>query len=113
MAMNGRASEAGRTSPKQLLDRISEWAGTYDLAGDGFATRFQWAEEILAVDSRRNEQMVQELLPAKTSDFPTAAKRPLFSALDCGKFERTFGFRLAIDICTSEACLDTDRQPTL
>jgi dTDP-4-dehydrorhamnose reductase len=27
-------------------------------------------------------------------DFPTPAQRPLFSALDCQKFEQTFDLRL-------------------
>jgi dTDP-4-dehydrorhamnose reductase len=34
------------------------------------------------------------LLPALTADFPTPAERPLFSALDCSKFERTFGLKI-------------------
>lgn len=34
------------------------------------------------------------LIGAKTADFPAPAKRPLLSALDCGKFEMTFGFLL-------------------
>ncbi|MBK5109137.1 MAG: sugar nucleotide-binding protein, partial [Anaerolineales bacterium] len=31
---------------------------------------------------------------AKTSDYPTPAERPLFSALNCDKFTDTFSMRL-------------------
>jgi dTDP-4-dehydrorhamnose reductase len=34
------------------------------------------------------------LEPARSVDFPTPARRPSFSALDCLKFETTFKFSL-------------------
>jgi len=74
---------------------IHERAGLYHLAGGGFASRFEWARLILELDPNRHEQMVKELLPAPTSDFPTPARRPLFSALNCDKFAATFGLRLS------------------
>jgi dTDP-4-dehydrorhamnose reductase len=73
---------------------LNERRGLYHLAGSGKASRFEWARAILTYDPRREEQVVQELLPAKTSDFPTPARRPLHSALDCKCFESTFGLRL-------------------
>ena len=87
---------AGMTA--QVLARgdqhIREHSGLYHLAGSGFASRFDWAKLILELDPGKNEQRVKELLPALTADFPTSAQRPLFSALDCAKFKRTFGFHL-------------------
>jgi dTDP-4-dehydrorhamnose reductase len=73
---------------------IHERAGLYHLAGSGFASRFEWARLILDLDPNRHEQMVKEMLPAPTSDFPTPARRPLFSVLNCDKFAATFGLRL-------------------
>ena len=73
---------------------ISERKGLYHLAGSGFASRLEWAKEILELDLNRHEQKTKELLPAKTADFPTPAERPLFSALDCSKFESTFNLKL-------------------
>jgi len=77
---------------------ISHWAGercgVYHLGGDGTASRYQWAAEIIRNDPRREEQVVRELLPARTVDFPTPAQRPLFSALDCSHFTTVFGLRL-------------------
>jgi dTDP-4-dehydrorhamnose reductase len=73
---------------------IGERGGLYHLAGDGYASRLEWAKEILRLDPRKEEQTVQEILPAQTRDFPTPAARPLFSALDCSKFQQTFGLQL-------------------
>ncbi|MBL0348157.1 dTDP-4-dehydrorhamnose reductase [Candidatus Villigracilis affinis] len=75
-------------------DYIRERAGLYHLAGDGFASRLEWARLVLELDPNRHEQMVKEILPAPTSDFPTPATRPLFSALNCDRFTSTFGLRL-------------------
>ncbi len=73
---------------------VSDRAGLYHLAGSGFASRFEWAKKILELDPNMNEQITKEILPAKTADFPTPAVRPLFSALDCSKFESTFDMKL-------------------
>jgi dTDP-4-dehydrorhamnose reductase len=73
---------------------LRERRGLYHLAGDGHASRFEWARAVLALDPRREEQVVETLLPARTADFPTPAQRPLFSALDCSRFTAVFGLRL-------------------
>lgn len=73
---------------------IGERRGLYHLAGSGQASRLEWAREILSLDPKKSEQVVQELLPAKTGDFPTPARRPLFSALNCDLFDKTFGLQL-------------------
>jgi dTDP-4-dehydrorhamnose reductase len=73
---------------------LRERAGLYHLAGGGFASRFEWAQAILELDPNRQEQTAEQILPALTADFPTPAERPLFSALDCSKFESTFEFQL-------------------
>jgi dTDP-4-dehydrorhamnose reductase len=73
---------------------INERRGLYHLAGDGFASRLEWAKLILDYDPQRDQQVVSSLEPAKTSDYPTPAKRPLFSALNCEKFTDTFSIRL-------------------
>ena len=75
-------------------DYVAEHSGLYHLAGSGFASRFEWAKKILELDPNRQEQITKEVLPAKTADFPTPAERPLFSALDCSKFETTFDMKL-------------------
>lgn len=73
---------------------LGERANLYHLAGDGYASRLEWARAILGLDPQPTEQITSELVPARTVDFPTLAQRPLFSALDCSKFFQTFGLRL-------------------
>ncbi len=75
---------------------LRERTGLYHLAGGGHASRYAWAQEILRLDPAKQEQKVKQLLPALTSDFPTPAQRPLFSALECRKFEQTFNLRLPV-----------------
>jgi dTDP-4-dehydrorhamnose reductase len=76
------------------LPWLSERRGLYHLAGWGFTSRLDWAKAILQNDSDQTHQVVQRVLPARSVEFPTAAARPLFTALDCGKFEQTFAVRL-------------------
>jgi dTDP-4-dehydrorhamnose reductase len=76
-----------------LHDRIHEQCGIYHVAGSGYTSRYEWAKQILANDPHRSEQTVQALEPGRSEDFPTPATRPLFSALDCTRFEKTFGLK--------------------
>ncbi len=71
-----------------------ERRGLYHVTGSGSTSRYEWARMILENDPRRNEQLAKGIVPALTSDFPTPAKRPLFSALRCDRFIDTFGLML-------------------
>jgi dTDP-4-dehydrorhamnose reductase len=77
-----------------VLPWLVERSGMYHLAGGGFASRFEWAREILKRDPQAHEQITTNLVPAATADFPTLASRPLFSALDCENFITVFGLHL-------------------
>jgi dTDP-4-dehydrorhamnose reductase len=81
----------GQTDP---LNWALQTAGTYHLAGSGSTSRFEWAKAILDLDPHKTEQVVTQLLPALTAEFPTPARRPLYTPLDCSKFERTFRLHL-------------------
>ncbi len=76
------------------LEWLSQHRGLYHLAGDGQASRLEWARAILRHDPQRAEHQVREILAAHTAEFPTPAQRPLYSALDCSLFAQTFGLRL-------------------
>lgn len=76
------------------LDCLIERQGLYHVAGGGYASRLEWAKKIVELDPNKQEQKVREILPALTSDFPTPAQRPLFSALDCSLFQSTFEMKL-------------------
>ena len=73
---------------------IAERSGIYHLAGSGIASRLEWAQAVLEMDPRPDERVTKKIEPALTADFPTPAQRPLYSALNCEKFEQTFGLRL-------------------
>jgi dTDP-4-dehydrorhamnose reductase len=77
-----------------LLEIIRERHGIYHLAGSGYTSRYEWAKQIIANDPNRTEQVVRNIEPALSEDFPTPAVRPLFSALNCTHFEKTFGLQL-------------------
>ncbi|MBM4103102.1 MAG: dTDP-4-dehydrorhamnose reductase [Planctomycetes bacterium] len=60
--------------------------GIYHLAAKGYVSRYEMAQfvfETLKVGVNLN--------PCKTSDFPSAAKRPLNSRFNCGKLEKLLG----------------------
>ena len=73
---------------------VNQHHGVYHLAGSGYCSRFEWGKEILKHDPQPDEQLTREILPALTNEFPTPARRPLFSALNCDHFFDVFGFKL-------------------
>lgn len=77
-----------------LYDWLKERSGMYHLAGSGYASRYEWAEEILRLDPDPETRKVKQLLGSKTEEFPLPATRPLFSALDCSRFTEVFGLRM-------------------
>ena len=79
---------------RDIVGWLGERAGVYHLAGEGRTSRFEWARAVLALDPRKEEQIVEQVLPARADEFPTAARRPANSSLCCDRFEETFGLRL-------------------
>jgi dTDP-4-dehydrorhamnose reductase len=77
-----------------LLSYFRDKKGIFHLAGTGYASRLMWAQKILAADPKPHEQTAQTIEAALTSDFPTPAERPLFTALDCTCFQQTFGLHM-------------------
>lgn len=75
------------------IEWLQERRGIYHSTGSGSCSRFEWAQEILALDPRKEEQTVKVLERAKSSEFPTPATRPMVSRLNCDKLYNTFGLR--------------------
>jgi dTDP-4-dehydrorhamnose reductase len=69
---------------------IEAKSGLYHLSGNGSCSRFEWAEAILKLDPYLHDQITIQVLPAKSKDFKTPAKRPGYSGLDLHKFQNTF-----------------------
>ena len=60
----------------------------------GAVSRLDWAKAILKYDPDPDKQVVKEILPALSSEFPTPAERPLYSPVNCDLFADTFDLRL-------------------
>ena len=79
--------------------------GTFHFAGKRATTWFGFAETIFHEAGRRGGR-VPELVPIATSGYPTAAKRPVNSVLDCAKIESTYGVIPQLWSTGLAACLD-------
>jgi dTDP-4-dehydrorhamnose reductase len=66
---------------EDVFGYLKEKGGLYHCAGGGSCSRYEWAKAILELDSHKEEQIVKQLLPAKSKDFPTPAVRPNHSVL--------------------------------
>jgi dTDP-4-dehydrorhamnose reductase len=64
--------------------------GTYHFAGAGEASWFEFATAIVEIASGRAGRS-PEILPIRTSDYPTAAVRPMDTRLNCAALKRNFG----------------------
>jgi dTDP-4-dehydrorhamnose reductase len=81
------AQIAGRM--RTNLKEIS-W-GTYHYCGKGATSWFDFAVRIIENARQRKDLRVSEILPVTTCEYPTPAKRPIYSVLDCSKMTREFG----------------------
>lgn len=77
---------AGRASERGLP---AVW-GTYNFCGQPAVTWFKFAEEIFRVAARYGAR-TPRLNQIGAAEYPGAAARPAYSALDCGKVRRTLG----------------------
>ena len=64
--------------------------GTYHYCGKGITTWHGLAQETLDLAGRHTSLRVKEIKPISTAEYPTPAKRPANSALDCSLIEKTF-----------------------
>ena len=81
-----------------IADRLADgWdealGGVYHAAGSGEATWHGLAEAVFA-RAERHGLARPTVTPIATQDWPTPARRPPDSRLDCGKLRRTFGLAL-------------------
>lgn len=72
---------------------LHEKGGLYHCAGGGSCSRYEWAKAILELDPHKEEQVVRDLLPAKSSDFVVAANRPIVSVLDNNNLSNAFSLK--------------------
>lgn len=68
--------------------------GEYHLTAAGSTSWHGFAESILRLDPRRDEQVCRAVHAIPTAEYPTPARRPAYSVLDNGRFAETFALRL-------------------
>ena len=81
-----------------VADRIADgwvpaYAGVFHAAGTGETTWYGLAEAVFAAAARHGRTR-PTVLPITTADWPTPARRPADSRLDCTKLSRVFGVAL-------------------
>ena len=79
--------------------------GIYHLSATGMTTWYGFAAAIFAGWARRGRR-IPTLEAITTADYPTPARRPANSQLDCSKAARVFGIRLPPWQQALESCLD-------
>ncbi|MFZ7110777.1 MAG: dTDP-4-dehydrorhamnose reductase [Desulfatiglandales bacterium] len=67
--------------------------GTYHYCNEGVTTWHGFAEKICGLLGEKEDLTVRRVEPIPTSQYPTAAKRPHYSALDCSMLFRDYGIR--------------------
>jgi dTDP-4-dehydrorhamnose reductase len=79
-----------RIAPRLIMNE-DVW-GTYHFTGSGVTSWYGFASCIVAAQATLTGRR-PKLTAITTAEFPSPARRPVNSALDCSRFERTFGFR--------------------
>lgn len=78
----------------EVFNYVGERSGIYHATGSGACSRFEWAEAILAMDPKKEEQIVKHLERAKSDEFKVPAQRPMVSVLNNDKLENAFNLKL-------------------
>jgi dTDP-4-dehydrorhamnose reductase len=88
--------------------------GVFHAAGSGATTWHGFAAAIVAAGSRLGLVPQVPVHPIPTDAYPTPARRPANSRLDCGKLDRVWGLRLpewphGLEECIAKLAADTTR----
>lgn len=68
--------------------------GTYHYCGEGVTSWYGFAKAAIEMASGRIPIQMKSIEPISTEQYPTPAKRPAYSALNCDKIRRIFGVRI-------------------
>lgn len=93
-----------------LAEPEGEWPGIYHMVAEGETTWAGFAEAIFACSKGRGGPSAA-VEPITTADYPTPARRPANSRLDCRKFQSTFGHGLPPWKSGVERCLAALDEP--
>ncbi|HEY9099686.1 MAG TPA: dTDP-4-dehydrorhamnose reductase [Thiobacillus sp.] len=93
-------------SPSARWGASEPW-GIYHMCNSGAVSWHGFAEAIRAHAVMNHQPVTARLLPILSHEYPTPARRPLNSRLNCDKLEQTFGLRLqdwqtALTLCLGD-----------
>jgi len=89
-------AEATAQAVRTTLGKVAspkDFSGVYHLSAAG-KTSWQGFAQAIVDRMPVADKKCQAVVPITTAEYPTPAKRPAFSVLDCSKLERAFGIRL-------------------
>ncbi len=94
-SMMRKTEVAAVEQDRALAEAVMAFGGRYHASGSGETTWFGFAEEAVRQwKAREPRTKLASLVPITTAEYPTPAKRPLNSRLDCAKLTRTFGWTM-------------------
>lgn len=79
----------------QLFPKAFKLGGTFHFTNNGSCSWYEFAREIHSILKESNPGLVcQDIVPISSEQFPTLAKRPLFSVLDTQKIQLSCGIKI-------------------
>ena len=81
----------------QLGKRGDAWRtahGIYHMTAGGETTWYHFASRLLELDPKRGEHVVERITPISSDLYPTPARRPAYSVIDCTRLAEQLGVRL-------------------
>lgn len=79
--------------------------GIFHMTGTGYTTWAEFATSIFAASSKRGGPTAR-VRPITTAEYPTPARRPANSKLDCTKLQTCYGIRLPAWPSSLERCVE-------
>jgi dTDP-4-dehydrorhamnose reductase len=90
-----RVSEQSAAAGISVEEGVRAVQGIYHAADSGETTWYGFASEFLSLFAEaRPDVKLASLVPIASSQYPTPAKRPANSRLDCSRLDDVFGFRM-------------------
>ena len=88
-------SERSSAGGPSTVDTVRSVQGVYHAVNGGETTWFGFAREFLRLAAEASpDAKIARLVPISSSDYPTPAKRPANSRLDCSRLRNVFGFTM-------------------
>ena len=89
--LEGRSAESGSS----VVEVVRSLQGVYHAVNAGETTWFGFAQEFLShFAAARPNASFARLVPVPSSEYPTPARRPVNSRLDCSRLKDVFGYTM-------------------